>query len=159
MTGRGYGRDRRDDRRGHNPRDPYGGRRDTTRDFGTDRRERSPDRRPTVYGRDERRQDINQRYGDRGQQQRGDRGPPRGQVEQSSSSGLHSSSDPMELASSLPSLPSTVEIPKGKGHKFSGMPLKEPRGKLGKPIMVLVNHFPVQSLPVVKVRAHQLTAT
>ena len=57
----------------------------------------------------------------------------------------------MELASSLPSLPSTVEIPKGKGHEFSGTPLKEPRGTLGKPIMVLVNHFPIQSLPVVKV--------
>lgn len=48
----------------------------------------------------------------------------------------------------LPDLPVTVEIPK-TGNALSA-PRLQMQGKAGKSTRVLVNHFEIQSLPVVK---------
>jgi hypothetical protein len=122
---------------------------------GRDYRERSPDRgdRPPYRERDD-------GYGGRGRDDgyrggrgggrggRGDYGGGRGGGSYGSSSrgGSPYSSGLAEL---LRDLPETVPIPE-KGARLD-LPVRSQRGTAGRQIMISVNHFRIQSLPVVKV--------
>ena len=50
----------------------------------------------------------------------------------------------------LTELPSVVEIPSKVGAKLQ-LDMPRPRGRSGREIIVAVNHFVIQSLPIVKV--------
>lgn len=154
MSGRdyggGYGRgyERRDDRqnpnRGYERRDD---RQNPNRAYGRDRRERSPDRRASTFTRDDRRGDLTQRYGDAPARQYTGR-----MAQGENASPLNSPPvGSIQSSESLPTLPTSVTTPDKKGSRFPGNPLKEPRGQSGRRIVVKVNHFAIESLPIVKV--------
>ena len=118
-----------------------------------DARERSPDRRDERRYRNDRHRRDDQPYDDRrGQYNRGQnhRGQThRDQIHRGRGGGYaqHTQDE------GLPPLPSEVTVPKSGGRLALDVPL--PKGKLGRPINLLVNHFIIQSLPTIKVCANR----
>ena len=128
-----------------------GGARGGRGSYGTDPRERSPSRGRPQYDRSERREDYGR---DRGPSQHRGRGSSSGHgySTTSTSTGVTQSTPyTRESSEQLPALPASASIPQGKGSHFLGKPLQQPRGKSGRPTMVNVNHFAIESLPIVKV--------
>ena len=124
---------------------------------GYDRRERSPrrdDRRP------DRREDRS--YGGPRQESRGSRGSF--DSRRGSSQGDYStrtSGTTMSTSERLPNLPTTVELPKSGARFKPKIPELAPHltGTAGHAYRLLVNHFTVQSLPVVKIYQYDIRMT
>ena len=132
---------RGDSSRGYRERGGYGGR---------DRRERSPERGDnrqyrgdrSSYGRSsDDRFSYQQPQGSRDRDFRGT--DQRGR-------GGYAQSVPSE---DLPSLPSEVSIPQSGARLILDLP--SPKGNLGRSVNLFVNHFVIESLPTVKVRARR----
>jgi hypothetical protein len=141
---------------------------DRRRPAGRDYRERSPARDPQYEerlrdrGRDERSQPYDDRYGasQRGAYDRG-RGDSRGRGREYSrgayggdQGGAITRKDttfPSSVSSGehLPDLPEEVPIPKD-GRRLD-LPLRPAEGTVGRPLTLAVNHFAIQSLPIIKV--------
>ena len=51
----------------------------------------------------------------------------------------------------LPELPRSATVPEGTGRPYPGVPLTQAHGKVGRPSKVFVNHFSIESLPIIKV--------
>lgn len=141
---------------------------DRRRPGGRDYRERSPARdgqyeeRSRVRGRDERPQPHDDRYGasQRGAYDRG-RGDSRGRGREYTRGGyggdqegvitrsdtFHPSA--MSSGENLPDLPEEIPIPKD-GRRLD-LPLRPTEGTIGRPLTLTVNHFAIQSLPIIKV--------
>ena len=108
---------------------------------GRDQRERSPDRGHERNYRDRSRDDRNPYHGGRG-----GRDQPFNQGR-----GRDMSDAPIE---SLSSLPSEVSIPSSGGRLDLVVPPS--KGTLGRPVNLQVNHFVIQSLPTIRVRARRI---
>ena len=131
--------------------------------YGDDRRREhrsgeTPGRRRSISPRDDRREGSGDRGGYGGSRGgrggrggRGDFGGSRGGGRGGARGGDYDvdrgSSD--SLRSSLPDLPSVAAIP-GTGRRFEP-PGHIPQGTAGQKTMILVNHYEIQSLPMVKV--------
>ncbi|KAI9666996.1 MAG: hypothetical protein M1829_005603 [Trizodia sp. TS-e1964] len=114
-------------------------------------RSRSPHR---DNRRDDRRDDRMQTDSGYGNSSRGGRGGGRGGRGGFNDRGSGGDS----FRSSLPDLPSEVPIPEGRGRIFP-QPGFKPVGTVGQQTTIIVNHYEVQSLPIIKIYGYSFYMT
>lgn len=143
---RGYDRDRGGDRRGYDRRER------SPRGYGSGRGSYRDERGPVRSEGYRQYEDSPRRGSSRGSYEWHHGSTTSGRGDSSfGTRGPSSRTDTTLSSERLPELPETVEIPTDKGRAYAGVPLREPRGKMGRPLKVMVNHFAIESLPIIKV--------